>query len=142
MDKQALLNEVILIARDASALILKYYEGEIAVDEKTDGSPSARGVISSVSESEASKARCASSSLRVSSGERTTGDGAGGSVGGGGGAAAAAAVELAASASMPPAARRLGQILLLLRRRRRRSRGRLAPHGLLRRRANCRGEVI
>ena len=39
MDKQKLLNDVILIARDASALILKYYEGEIAVDEKTDGSP-------------------------------------------------------------------------------------------------------
>ncbi|WP_323795088.1 3'(2'),5'-bisphosphate nucleotidase CysQ [Nisaea sp.] len=39
MDKQTLLNEVILIARDASALIMKYYEGEIEVDEKTDGSP-------------------------------------------------------------------------------------------------------
>ncbi|WP_193181868.1 3'(2'),5'-bisphosphate nucleotidase CysQ [Nisaea sediminum] len=39
MDKQSLLNEIILIAREASTLILKYYEGEIAVDDKADGSP-------------------------------------------------------------------------------------------------------
>ena len=39
MDKESLLNEIILIARDASSLIMKYYEGEIEVDEKTDGSP-------------------------------------------------------------------------------------------------------
>ena len=39
MDKQSLLNEIIRIAQDASSLIMKYYEDESEVDEKTDGSP-------------------------------------------------------------------------------------------------------
>jgi len=39
MSDQARLDAVISIARRAGVEIMKYYEGEIAVDEKTDGSP-------------------------------------------------------------------------------------------------------
>lgn len=39
MDHSHLLDDIVRIARDAGQLILKYYDGEIAVDDKADGSP-------------------------------------------------------------------------------------------------------
>ena len=39
LDKTALLERIVAIARDAGVVILPYYRADTAVDDKADGSP-------------------------------------------------------------------------------------------------------